>query len=185
MTGGLPGSGDLAWLWWAPLAAACLHILEEFVWPGGFAEWDRAYRPEIAGSITPRLHLVVNGLLLAACVAVGLAGQPDGILEVGGTRMRSVFPPSLAVPAWIALAALLASNALFHVAGSVTTKRLSPGVRTGVLLYIPMFLYGLGRFLRAGRVSWGAVAIAVLMGGSYHLWAAWMHRARAGAARPA
>ena len=176
-------NGDMAWLWWAPLIAACLHIFEEFVWPGGFAEWDRAYRPEIAKSITPRLHLVVNGLLLALCFTVVLAGQPDGILAIGGMRFRSAFPPSLAAPAWIALAALLASNAVFHIAGSLRTKRLSPGVRTGLVLYIPMFLVGLGRFLRAGRVTWGAAAIAVVLGGSYHLWAAWMHRTRAGAAR--
>lgn len=43
-------------LWWGPLVAAVLHILEEFVYPGGFAQWDRLYRPQIAGSITSRLR---------------------------------------------------------------------------------------------------------------------------------
>src|SRR5262249_5803750 len=52
------------WIWWAPLCAATLHIVEEFVYPGGFAEWDRAYRPAFRESITPRLHVVVNALLL-------------------------------------------------------------------------------------------------------------------------
>lgn len=34
----------MRWLFWAPLVAATLHIFEEFVWPGGFARWDREYR---------------------------------------------------------------------------------------------------------------------------------------------
>ena len=54
----------MVWVWWAPLAAAGLHIAEEFVWPGGFGDWDRAYRPAIRQSITPGLHVVVNVLLL-------------------------------------------------------------------------------------------------------------------------
>lgn len=31
-------------MYWLPLAAVLLHICEEFFYPGGFAEWDRAYR---------------------------------------------------------------------------------------------------------------------------------------------
>lgn len=50
----------MTWLWWAPLAATTLHIFEEFVYPGGFAEWDRNYRPAVRKSITPRFHIIVN-----------------------------------------------------------------------------------------------------------------------------
>jgi hypothetical protein len=172
------GAGGMTWLWWGPLVAAALHIVEEFLWPGGFAEWDRAYRPEIKESITPRLHLVVNAALLALCFTLGIAGQPGGVLAIGGTRLRSVFPPTLAVPAWIGIASLLASNAVFHVVGTIRTRKISPGVRTGVLLYIPLALFGAWHFLRTGQVSAAVAAIAILAGGSYHLWAALLHRAR-------
>jgi len=173
----------VTWLFWAPLIAATLHILEEFVYPGGFAEWDREYRPEIAASITGKLHLVVNGLLLAACVTVGLAGMPGGVLPIGGARWRSAIPPSLAAPAWLALASLLASNAVFHLIGSIRTHRLAPGVRTGVLLYIPLAVAGFVIFLVARRVSLPAAVASALVGGSYHLWASLGHHWRARRAR--
>ena len=166
------------WLWWAPLVAAGLHIGEEFVYPGGFASWDREYRPAIRSSITPGLHLLVNALLLAACASVGLSGMPGGAVVVVGLRLRSPIPASLSGPAWLAMAALLFSNALFHVVGTCRTRRVSPGVRTGELLYVPLTLIGYGYFMRSGRVSVVAAGIAALLGGSYHLWAAWGHRWR-------
>ena len=148
-----------------PLIAASLHIVEEFVFPGGFAEWDRAYRPAYKASITPRLHIIMNALLLFFCLAVAAAGPtPNG------------------VAAWLTLAALLASNAVFHVVGAIKTGRYSPGMVTGLLLYVPMALYGYARFLRAGLASAGTAATAALIGGSYHLWAAAAHARRRGAA---
>jgi hypothetical protein len=55
------------WLLWAPLAAACAHIAEEFVWPGGFMAWYRHYRGPAASRITPRFLWVINAALLAGC----------------------------------------------------------------------------------------------------------------------
>ena len=172
----------MSWLWWAPLGAAALHVGEEFVHPGGFASWDREYRPAIRNSITPRLHLVVNALLLAACASVGLAGMPEAAKVAGGLRLRSVIPPSLSVPAWLALTALLFSNAMFHVIGTYQTKRVSPGVRTGVVLYVPLALFGYWHFIETGQASIVAASISAILGGSYHLWAALAHRWRSRAA---
>ena len=167
------------WLWWAPLGAAVLHICEEFVYPGGFASWDRDYRPAIRDSITPRLHLIVNLALLAACATVGISGMPGGAIVVGGVRFRSMIPVALSVGGWMALAALLFSNAMFHVVGTYRTKRVSPGVRTGVLLYVPLAAVGYWHFIRTGQASAAAAVGFALLGGSYHLWAAFAHRWRA------
>ena len=166
------------WFWWAPLLASIAHIAEEFVYPGGFADWDRAYRPKIRSSITPRLHLVVNLLLIFACVSVGLAGTSDGVANLGVVRIRSVIPPQHAVAGWLALVALLLSNAVFHVVGTVQTGRLSPGVRTGLLLYVPLAAYGYWHLLSSGLTSPGTAILAMLLGGSYHLWAAVVHSVR-------
>lgn len=168
----------MSWLWWAPLGAAALHIVEEFVWPGGFAAWDRTYRPEIAASITTRLHVIVNAALLYLCFAVAVAGQPDGVLTLGGTRMRSV-PHAWAPAAWIGLAALLASNTAFHIAGAMKTRRYSPGIVTGIVLYLPLAVCGYWYFLSTGQISPLTAVIATAVGGSYHMWAALAHRARA------
>lgn len=147
--------------WW-PLGAALLHITEEFVFPGGFAAWDRAYRPGIRSSITPRFHVTVNALLLLVCVAVGLQGAT-----------------SRGVAAWLTLAALLASNAVFHVVGAIRTRRYSPGMATGLALYVPLAAWGYPHFLRAGVASPATAAAAFAIGASYHLWSAVVHARRA------
>jgi hypothetical protein len=172
------------WLWWAPLLAVLAHILEEFVYPGGFADWDRAYRPKIRGSITPRLHLVVNAALIFWCVNVGVAGSAGGVVNLGGVGIRSMLPPQYAVAGWLALAALLFSNAIFHIVGTVQTHRVSPGVRTGLLLYVPLAAYGFWYFLDRGITSFGTALAAALLGGSYHLWASMLHAVRARHSEP-
>ena len=64
---------------WAPMGVSSLHIFEEFVYPGGFAKWDRHYRPGFRASITPRFH-IINRLLLLLCYDVGaMGGTPIGI----------------------------------------------------------------------------------------------------------
>ena len=165
-------------MWWAPFGAAALHIGEEFIYPGGFASWDREYRPSIERSITAGLHWLVNTLLLVACASVAISGMPGAAIVVGGVRFRSPIPASLAVPAWLALAALLLSNALFHVVGTYRTKRWSPGVRTGLLLYVPLASVGYWHFIQARQVSAVAAAVSAALGGSYHFWAALAHRWR-------
>jgi len=167
------------WLWWAPLAAAALHMTEEFVWPGGFGDWDRAYRPAIRQSITPQLHLVVNLLLLFLCLSVALAGVAPSGASLGEFRFRSVIPPALSVPSWVALAGLLGGNAIFHAVGTVRTRRYSPGVFTGMLLYVPLTGFGLWHFTHAGQLSLVAAFGSVAAGASYQLWATIGHRIRA------
>ena len=48
------------WIPWAPLAAASLHIVEEFVLPGGFPAWDRAYRPGLRRSTRSQMLLPLH-----------------------------------------------------------------------------------------------------------------------------
>jgi hypothetical protein len=158
----------VTWIWWAPLGAAALHMVEEFGYPGGFADWDRRYRPEIRASITPRLHLVVNALLLLLCAQVWELAPLDRTEARWG-----------AGTAWLALAALLFSNAVFHVVGTVRTRSRSPGVVTSVLVYLPLTVYGYWWFLASGRVAPLAALAAAAVGGSYHFWAKLIHRARA------
>ncbi len=147
---------------WAPLAASALHIVEEFFLPGGFAEWDRAYRPEIAASITKRFHIGINALLLGVGLMVGVAG----------------FTPS-GTAAWLTLAALLFSNAIYHVVGALKTRRYSPGLVTGLLLYVPLAIYGYVVLVGGGQASPVTALAAALLGGSYPLLSMWMHARRA------
>ncbi len=62
---------------WLPLGAVMLHLLEEFVWPGGFADWYRWYRPERAGLFhlwaTLRTQRYSPGVVTGATVYLPLA----------------------------------------------------------------------------------------------------------------
>ena len=62
------------WLPWSLLAAAVLHITEEFLFPGGFPAWYRRYNAD-PSRVTRRFLLIINGGLLVACVNVGLLGH--------------------------------------------------------------------------------------------------------------
>jgi hypothetical protein len=155
------------WLYWAPFGAASLHIVEEFVYPGGFAEWDRRYRPGFQQSITPRLHVIVNGLLLVACY------------DVWAFRSRPMGPA-----VWLTVTTLLFANAVWHVAGTLRSREYSPGVVTGVLLYVPLTVYGYVHFLLTGQASVPAAILAFLIGVSYQLWVGKaLHRWRVGRAK--
>ena len=81
------------------MLAAFIHIFEEFVFPGGFKRWWCAYRPEIAESVTNRFLIIINVVLVLFSANVALASQA---------------PRGSGVAAWLALAALLAFNAVFH-----------------------------------------------------------------------
>jgi hypothetical protein len=148
------------WLYAAPFVAACLHITEEFFWPGGFAEWDRRYRPDFARSITSRFHIIVNVLLLIIAY------------DVFATRHSHIGPLM-----WMTVAAIEFSNALWHLRGAQKTRSYSPGMATGTLLYVPMTIYGYVHFLRTGTPP----AIALLgfvIGSSYLFIGPLLHRMR-------
>ena len=146
------------WLPWAPLAVACCHIFEEFVWPGGFADWYRRYRGN-ASKVTPRMLVIVNVALLAACVNYAL---------LAGT--------ALGVAALLGLSALLCSNGLWHAWASVKTHTVSPGVVTGILLYVPLMIVEFNGYMHAGRVSLWMAGVAAAVGSSYHVGSAIYHR---------
>ncbi|HET6462878.1 MAG TPA: HXXEE domain-containing protein [Candidatus Krumholzibacteria bacterium] len=150
------------WLYAAPFLAACLHITEEFFFPGGFAEWDRRYRPEFANSITSRLHIIVNVLLLIISY------------DVFAMRNRSIGPLL-----WMTVAAIVFTNALWHLRGAWKTHSYSPGMATGILLYIPMTIYGYAHFLRTRAASPQTALLGFAIGASYIFIGPLMHRIRA------
>jgi hypothetical protein len=158
----------MSFLAWSLAAAASFHIFEEFVYPGGFKSWWCAYRPETAASVSNRFLIIINAALLAFSVSVALAVQA---------------PRGNGVAAWLTLAALLFSNAVFHVIGAFQSKRYSPGIISGIVLYIPIAIYGFVHFLRNGQASPLTALAAAFIGGSYHFISFANHRRRTRAAR--
>ena len=151
---------------WAPFACVMAHICEEFVFPGGFSEWYRRYRPDAAVSFTPRYAVGINALLVALCLVIPL----QGIRREGAAL-------------WLTIAAVLFANVLFHLRAVLRTREYSPGVVTATLLYVPLAVYGYWVFVRSGRASVGTAICAAVLGGSYNFVSAWMHHRRARRAR--
>jgi len=87
-------------------------MTEQFAPPGGFGDWDRAYRPSIRGSITPQLHVIVNLLLLALCISVGLAGFGETGATLGPVQTRRPIPPGLSGASWVAMRHAAAGSGL-------------------------------------------------------------------------
>jgi hypothetical protein len=155
------------WLYGAPLVAACLHITEEFFLPGGFAAWDRRYRPAFASSITSRLHIIMNALLLIVTY------------DVWATRHRPLGPLL-----FLTVTALLFTNAIWHLRGAWKTRSYSPGMVTGTLLYIPLAVYGYIHMIRSGAATVTTALLAFAIGGSYPLISTLMHRRRTRSVAP-
>lgn len=145
------------WLMWAPLVAASLHMSEEFLVPGGFLAWYRGYRPD-PSRISRRFLAIVNAALLVVCCNIALLGRrPVGIAY------------------WLAISALLCSNGIWHAWASYRSRTYSPGVVTGVAIYVPLAVFGYSHFVRSGAASIGTAALACAIGGSYPFWSAAYH----------
>ncbi len=147
-------------VFWLPCACVGLHVCEEFVWPGGFLAWHRAYRPNLAASITPRFAAIGNLVLIAATVVLGIMGP-------SWSRGLSL---------WFVLASLLAGNALWHVLGAIRTHKYSPGVVTGAAFYVPLLLGGIWYFLSVRSAPLETVVIGCVIGATYQFWSEFLHR---------
>jgi hypothetical protein len=147
------------WLAWSLLIAAAIHMTEEFAWPGGFRLWYAKYRAN-AVRVTPLFLLTANAILLAGCVYAAL---PEG------------FTPHLA--AWFGVGAILFMNGLWHQYAAYKSHTYSPGMVTGLLIYVLLVPYGYHHYLHAGSISITTAVIAAAVGGSYQFWSALYHGA--------
>lgn len=137
------------WIWLFPLTYL-LHAAEEY-WGGeGFYRWAGRI---IGRGMTPEQFLTINGL---------------GWLLMTGSVLIFRKTPSVR---WltISFATVVFINGLAHLLGSVWTETYSPGLITGLLLWVPLgaatFYRALGRTTRRSYLSGllaGALIHAVL-----------------------
>jgi hypothetical protein len=147
---------------WLPLLGIAAHIVEEFLWPGGFARWYRTYPPGSEVVVTTRFLVLVNAVFVALAVVPLLPGSS-----------------ARAFGYWFVVAAIAGANGLFHLRATLRTRTYSPGVVTGVILYIPLAVAGGVYLLRAGLVSPVTAIQGVAIAAGYAWWSASHHRRRA------
>lgn len=136
------------WISYVLVGAAILHVLEEYVYPGGFPAFMKKMAPALAPSVTPSFAVVVNGLFLLLCIAAALVGQRVPVFR-------------------LSIASLCGLNGLTHVLGTIRARQYAPGVLTGVLLYLPLAVLSYYLSVRSGEISiWQGVG-SVLLGMVY------------------
>jgi hypothetical protein len=117
---------------WSFPCAYAAHLVEE--WMGGLPEWLAV----ITGQPLPRgAFVIINAVAFAVCV---------GATAAATRRERH---------GWmgVAIASLFFLNGALHLLGSLVTGTYSPGLFTGVVLYLPL---GQLALLRAWHQAEGA-----------------------------
>jgi len=143
---------------WLPLVAIAAHVFEEFVWPGGFAEWYRHYPPGRTAKVSTRFLVIVNIVFVALALVPPL---------FGATTKGYAY--------WLVVAAIAGANGLFHLVATVRARKYSPGVVTGVLLYIPLAIVGGCQLIKLSLVAPATALQAVLLAAAYSWWSNWQH----------
>jgi len=125
---------------------AVLHVIEEYIYPGGFMEWAGEKIPRVADRITVKMTVIVNGIFLLLCFAAVLFGgrYPMFALSIAG---------------------LILVNGIIHVLSSIVTKSYSPGLITSLVLYIPFSVYLFSYF----NIHFSDVLNLIFYGVLYHL----------------
>lgn len=135
---------SLDWVFVAIVVAAALHVIEEHF--GGFLE--RARR--VFGlRVTSADFWIVNALFVLLCGAVLFGG------EMPWLRMS--------------VAGLIFVNAVLHLLAAVRLRGYSPGMVSGIVLYIPLASYAYWLAVRIGQIRPGSWWIFLLLGVAWHM----------------
>jgi energy-converting hydrogenase Eha subunit E len=114
--------------------ASLLHMVEEYIYPGGFMTFMKRVNSRIAPAVTTPAVVIINGLQLVLCIAVILVGIKNITFSMS-------------------LAGLLFLNSLIHIGGCIRVKGYAPGVITGILLYLPLSIFAYYYFGSTGQLS--------------------------------
>lgn len=128
------------WTLWVVAASCALHVLEEY-----FTGWQQWARETLGISMPTTLFLLMNVVLVAAAF----------LLAREGWRRPAL---SLVIPA-----ATLVNAVFFHILPTILQRRVSPGVYTATLLYVPFSSWAFVGAWRDG-VPKRAMSVAVVAG---------------------
>lgn len=131
------------------LIAAVIHIFEEFFYPGGFIEKAkislvRFNRNSMADAVDNSMAFIVNSLFLLLCLVNILIGGTGTVLHYSITI-------------------LILFNSIIHIVSSIVIKKYSPGLISSVFIYIPLAVYIMSNYNRAGDELLMVVVIGILL----------------------
>ncbi len=136
------------WIFGAFLGVSLVHMGEEYFYPGGFLDFMKRLNPRFAPHATPMLAVIINGLQLLLCILAWVVNKNNLTFS-------------------LSIAGLLLVNSLMHVMGSVRLREYTPGLVTGVLLYLPLSIYAYSVFLSLGQLTLFEGIVTVILGVLY------------------
>jgi hypothetical protein len=156
----VPHKTTSEWTLWVVAVSCALHVAEEYL--TGWQEWAR----QTLGIVmpTPRF-LIANAVLVVAALLLARVGWRQPAL-------------SLVIPS-----ATLVNAVAFHIFPTIVQSRVSPGIYTAVLLYVPFSSWALIGAARDGVARTGiatALVAGTLMMASVVLAAKWLSNASYG-----
>lgn len=137
----------LSILIWALPISLCLHVTEEFAFPGGFIKWYHKYRPQFS-AVKPFHYFKINaiGFLLVLATAILTASTGNGY---GGLLVVS---------------GILSCNAIItHIIGAVKTRHYSPGMITGAICYIPLTVLSYLAVFASGKLDLPTMVVCIAL----------------------
>ena len=141
-------------------AAIMLHVTEEFLFPGGFIEWyNKLIPPKTVKAVRYGYLVWINTLMIGVCVLPFYYGETKHGIAV-----------------WYCVASIAGINALFHLWGVFKLKIYSPGVITGTLLYLPLFIIGTIAFITSEILSVRRAIFFIAIAIGYHIFSVYRQR---------
>lgn len=147
-------------LFWLLPLAVIMHIIEEFVFPGGFTAWYCFYKEYVSSSLTPAYLIMVNVLWVTFC------------------SLPLVLDTSKAIVIWLSMASIVFVEAIFHIRGTIALRTCSPGAITSIVLYLPLALYGYWHFLSQHQTSKAQALVSGATGMLYWWFSSFSHKRR-------
>jgi hypothetical protein len=136
-------------VFWGLLGASSVHVIEEYVYPGGFLDSAREIAPEAFEYASIPIVVGVNTSMIAGCLFAALM------------RKRTPF-------FGLSMASLLFVNSILHTGASIRTKKYQPGLVTGLCLYIPLSLYAFNEYQKSPEYNKSTARLAKLSGLALH-----------------
>lgn len=128
------------WTLWVVAASCALHVFEEY-----FTGWQAWARETLSIVMPTTRFFVMNAVLVAAALFLARIGWSRPVL-------------SLVIPA-----ATLVNAVFFHILPTIVQQRVSPGVYTAALLYVPFSSWAFVGAARDG-IAKQVLAVAFVSG---------------------
>ena len=147
-------------LLWALPAFLCIHVVEEFCYPGGFIQWMAAFNPRRIKST--RYYIAINTVGIVVGIIIALTAK-----DIIGYCV------------YVFLVTFMATNGLSHLIAAIQERAYCPGCVSGPLLFIPLAIVSYWKFTTDNLINWQSLVLNAILGFVVGFLAFTVHRRRA------